>query len=289
MNVIRASVLGFCFGVKRAVSAADEALKENMPAVSKKRIFSLGPLIHNPAVHDELKTKGLEVIDESSVDSLEKNDVVVIRAHGTTPAVMQKLTACGVKVLDETCPRVHASQLLAAKWASSGYTVIIAGDKNHGEVTGISGYASNVSDETHVVVVQNKAEAAEITVPQNAVLLAQTTFSPESFAEIASTLKEKNKNLLVYNTICSATLERQNALRELAGKADGIIVIGGKNSANTRRLYETAQSICANAALIENASQIPEKFFALETVALTAGASTPDSVIDKVAETLQKK
>jgi 4-hydroxy-3-methylbut-2-enyl diphosphate reductase len=294
MKVIRADVLGFCFGVKRAVAAAENALGNT----SSHRTFTLGPLIHNPSVLADLKKKGLAVLDENDLEAVQKNDVVIIRAHGTTPTVIEQLALCGATILDETCPRVLASQKLAAKWAREGYCIIIAGDKNHGEVTGISGYASNAWNSAvhqtsnccdngeRVVVVQNKEEAEAMKLPEKAVLLAQTTFSPESFDEISALLLKKNKQLLVFNTICTATMERQNALKKLAGVTDGIIVIGGKNSANTRRLYETAQTICTNAALIEHASQIPELFFSLSTVALTAGASTPDEVIDSVEQTL---
>ena len=324
MKVIRAEVLGFCFGVKRAVAAAEEALaSENKSAALKDivspstektpaaSIYTLGPLIHNPVVLDELKQKGLHVLEEKDVPNVKKNDTVIVRAHGTTPEIIEQLKSSGANVLDETCPRVHASQTLAAKWAKEGYTIIIAGDKNHGEVTGITGYATYVTPEQtganqvnakqyapvqheQVFVVQNKDEAALLAVPEKAVLLAQTTFSPESFEEITELLRQKNKDLQVFNTICTATMERQNALKKLAGVADGIIVIGGKNSANTRRLFETAQTICQNdscgktpcVVLIENASQIPQQFFTMQTVALTAGASTPDRVIDEVEQKL---
>lgn len=281
MKVIRAKVLGFCFGVKRAVSAAEKALEEGC---GRNKIYTLGPLIHNPAVLEEFTKKGLSVVEEQQIDSLENNAIVIIRAHGTTPSVLQKLASKNVRILDATCPRVHASQKLAAEWAGKGYTVVIAGDKNHGEVTGISGYAHAAFEaaENNVIVVQNIHEAQKMVVPEKTVLLAQTTFSPELFKEIEAVLRDKNTNILVFNTICTATMERQNALKELAGAADGIIVIGGKISANTRRLFETAKSICQNTALIEKASQIPESFFSLEKVALTAGASTPDEVIDEV-------
>lgn len=279
MNVIRAPVLGFCFGVKRAVTAAETALTQHMGGTQK--IYTLGPLIHNPEVLASLERRGLTVIAEEDIDVLPSNATVIIRAHGTTPCILEKLQAHHTVILDETCPRVHASQLLAKEWADKGYQIIIAGDKNHGEVMGISGYADNKA-----LVLQNEAEAAECTVKQNAILLAQTTFSPVVFEQMTAILTAKSGNLKVFNTICTATMERQNALKALVGKADGIIVIGGKNSANTRRLFETAQNSCPNAVLIENASQIPERFFSLSTIALTAGASTPDNVIDEVEAAL---
>ncbi len=281
MNVIKASVLGFCFGVKRAVEAAEEACKQEENV--NKKIFTLGPLIHNPIVLDDLEKKGVHVLSADRINEVPKDSLVIIRAHGTTPEIINSLKQKEIRILDATCPRVHASQLLANNWSSKGYSVIIAGDKNHGEVTGISGYADN-----NVIVLQSAEEAREITVPQNAILLAQTTFSPKEFDAIQKILLEKNSTLQVFNTICNATMQRQNALREVALKADAIIVIGGKSSANTRRLYETALSYCSNSYLIENASQIPQNIFSFNNVAITAGASTPDSVIEEVISMLNK-
>lgn len=284
MNVIKASVLGFCFGVRRAVDVAEEVVSSDEN--KNKKIFSLGPLIHNPVVLDELEKKGVHVIDPANWKDAPEDSLVIVRAHGTTPGVMNELAAKGSRILDATCPRVHASQLLAQKWSAQGYTVIIAGDKNHGEVTGISGYAEN-----NAVVIQNLEDAKALPIPEKAILLAQTTFSPKEFARICEEIQTKSKNtgskLEVFNTICNATMQRQDALKEVAVKADAIIVIGGKSSANTRRLWETALTYCSNSYLIENASQIPSEITNFETVAITAGASTPDSVINEVVQNLQ--
>lgn len=277
MKVIRASVLGYCMGVKRAVESAEQAL---LHAGAGTTVYTLGPLIHNPSVLNSLAERGLRILKVEESSSLCKDDVVVIRAHGTTPQIEKTLEKSGACVVDATCPRVHGSQKRAALWSSRGYTVIIAGDKNHGEVTSIAGYA-----EGNCIVVQSVKEAEAVILPQKAVLLAQTTFSPVEFEKISSLLKKKNPSIEVFNTICNATLDRQNALLSLE-PTDGILVIGGKNSANTRRLYETACTLCGHVALIESESEIPDEFFALGTVALTAGASTPDSIIDAVERTL---
>ncbi|MGN0730244.1 4-hydroxy-3-methylbut-2-enyl diphosphate reductase [Treponema sp.] len=280
MKVIRAKVLGFCIGVRRAVETAYEAL-ENSKGSEGRRVFTLGPLIHNPLVMDSLRKNGAEILEPSSLELAGKNSVVVIRAHGTTPQTVRALEEMGAEVLDATCPRVHLSQKRAAEWAEKGFLVVIAGDRNHGEVVSISGYAEN-----SFVVVENADEARGIELPEKAVLIAQTTFSPVEFEKIASVLQKKNPLIQIFNSICSATMERQNALRELSEKTEAVLVIGGKNSANTRRLYETASSICANTALIEDASEIPGNFFDFGTVGLTAGASTPDFVIDEVERAL---
>ena len=279
MKVIRARILGYCMGVRRAVETAFRALDEN--AGTDKKVFTLGPLIHNPSVLGVLENRGMSVLDARDLSVVDKNSVVVVRAHGTTPAVMKDLEDRAQIVLDATCPRVHLSQKRAAEWAARGFTVIVAGDRNHGEVVSISAYADGKA-----IVIENTREALALEIPQKSVLIAQTTFSLDEFSAIAQILKEKNADIQVFNSICSATMERQNALRDLQGKADGILVIGGKNSANTRRLFETAASICKNAALIENQDEIPLGFFDLETVAITAGASTPDQVIDAVEQKL---
>ncbi len=281
MKVIRAAVLGYCMGVRRAVDAAEKSLREN--EAFEKKIWTLGPLIHNPTVLSNLKDRGLQVLSKETVTSADSSSIVIIRAHGTTPSVMRQLEQASVQIVDATCPRVHLSQKRASEWSSKGYAVIIAGDRNHGEVTSIIGFAEEHSVPTFVV--QNFDEACTLSVPEKTVLIAQTTFSPEEFEKITNVLKSKNAGLVVFNSICSATLERQNALKDLAGQVDGILVIGGKNSANTRRLYETAVSICRS-ALIENEMQIPEEFYAMGVVGITAGASTPDEVIDRVERTL---
>lgn len=281
MKVIRAAVLGYCMGVRRAVDAADNALREN--ELSKKKIFTLGPLIHNPTVLKNLEERGLQILTKDNLCVANSDSVVIIRAHGTTPSVMRQLESADTNIIDATCPRVHLSQKRAAQWSQQGYDVIIAGDRNHGEVTSIIGFAEENSVNTFVVQSVDEAEKLEVT--KKSILIAQTTFSPSEFEKITEVLKQKNNDLVVFNSICSATLERQNALKELKGLVDGILVIGGANSANTRRLYETALSFCP-AVLIENESQIPSEFYNMNTVGITAGASTPDEIINTVENSL---
>ena len=236
MEVIRARILGFCMGVRKAVSKAERALCETSP------VYTLGPLIHNPLVLKDFSKKGLLTLD--SLENLTFNKTpctVIIRAHGTTPLIQEKLVSSGANVLDATCPRVHLSQKRASDWGARGYTIVIAGDRNHGEVTSI----------------------------KDALLL-------------------KNPSIKVFNSICTATIERQQALLELKGRVDGIIVVGGHNSANTRRLYETALALSSNSCLIESEKEIPPLFFGLDRVGLTAGASTPDYIIDSIEKSLLK-
>lgn len=274
MEVIKADVLGYCFGVRRAVDAANEALESKN---SSQSVYSLGPLIHNPTVLNTLHSKGLQILNTENISSIEENALVVIRAHGTSPEILKALEKKGARIVDATCPRVHSSQNLAAKAGEQGIPVIIAGDRNHGEVTGIAAFAGK-----NVIVIETVEEAQALEEMEEALFLSQTTFSMELFTRMKEILSKKITRLQVVSSICPATRERQEALRNLEGRADGILVIGGKESANTRRLFETAASICSKTALIEDEKEIPEDFFGLKRVALTAGASTPDSVIEKV-------
>lgn len=287
MEIIRARVLGFCMGVRRAVDCAEHALAENRDG--KSAIYTLGPLIHNPSVLQELAKRGLQVLDavQDDFSSLPPASVVIVRAHGTTPGVLAALERAQARVVDATCPRVHLSQRRAEEWAGKGFAVIIAGDKNHGEVTSLSGFAAKGGGAGCVSVVQDSAEAERLVVPAQAVLIAQTTFSPLEFERIADVLRRKNPSIVLLNSICPATMERQNALRELAGSVDAVLVIGGRNSANTRRLFETARALCPCCALIEDSTQIPPQFFGLQRLGITAGASTPDAVIDMVERVLR--
>lgn len=279
MQVIRAKVLGFCMGVRRAVETAVKALDQNKDGT--KKIYTLGPLIHNPTVLASLEGRGLRLLDADNLDEVDASSVVVIRAHGTTPDVLSRLESKKACVLDATCPRVHLSQKRAQEWSEKGFCIIVAGDRNHGEVVSISSYAK-----TPVIVIESAIEAENLQVPVDSVLIAQTTFSPVEFEKICSILKEKNSKLQVFNSICSATMERQDALRELEGNADGLLIIGGRNSANTRRLYDSGTKYFSRCHLVENELEIPDDFLSMEKVAISAGASTPDSTIDAVENAL---
>ena len=282
MKVILADVLGYCMGVRRAIDGAYKSLEEN----PDKKVYSLGPLIHNQTALDSLSEKGLKVLREPSIDELPENSVVVIRAHGIPPVTMNRLLKRKCNVINATCPRVLASQNNAKKYAELGYSVILAGDKNHGEVVGIAGFAGE-----KFFLVENAYDAGNLPdfdEEEKAVLLCQTTFSLEEFSKIADVLSSKIKNLKVMNTICPATKERQEALQKLCPEVEGVLVVGGKNSANTKRLLQIAEENSGRASLIETAAEIPSDFFELETVGITAGASTPDSVIRNVVEVLEK-
>lgn len=277
-------------GVRRAVEMAENCLENNVK--TQGSVFSFGPLIHNKTALKTLALKGLSVLDSENIDSLKHNDTVIIRAHGIPPKIRHKIETTGAKIVDATCPRVLSSQKRASNFAKKGFTIILAGDKNHGEVAGIAGCAESFG--AKCIVVENVMDAKKI--PQcndKAILLSQTTISHKEYDDIARILQKRMEHFQVFDTICPATSERQKSLEKLAKKVEGIIVIGGKNSANTQRLFLASQKYCDDNAYeckischIETPDEIPENFFQLKSIGITAGASTPDNIIDEVEEIL---
>jgi 4-hydroxy-3-methylbut-2-enyl diphosphate reductase len=281
LRIIRADIMGYCMGVRRAVEAAEQALLDN----PVRPVYTYGPLIHNPSALERLSRSGVVIIGTGNTPIPEDfaGASVVIRAHGIPPAERAELEKRHAHIVDATCPRVLSSQKRARDWFQKGYTVILAGDLDHGEITGIAGYAPGC------IVLESRDAAERLEhYPEKAVLISQTTIKQSEYDAIAEVLSRKIPELAVFNTICPATLERQNALEALAGQVDGILVIGGKNSANTQRLYNTACGICEKAWHIERPEEIPGEAFSLSRIGITAGASTPDEVIDAVEQALQK-
>ncbi len=287
-KVIRAEVLGYCMGVKMAVEAVYRALKES----PLRPVYTYGQLIHNPIALKRLKERGVEILDPLSQAKkggapLPENfggRTVVIRAHGIPPLELRELEKRGAEIVDATCPRVITSQRLAQKFYSEGIAVILAGDKNHAEITGIEGFAPGCA-------ILESAEEAEAFVrssrlPDRAALIGQTTIRQTEYDSIAKILSTQIASLRVCPTICPATEQRQAALAQLAPLTDGIIVIGGKTSANTQRLFAAAKSLVSHAWLVESAEEIPDEAFSFERLGLAAGASTPDETIDSVEKRL---
>lgn len=268
MKVKRAAKAGFCFGVKRALDMA-ERTAETSHAVS------LGPLIHNQQVVKRLAERGIQVVED--LDELTSRQALIIRSHGVAPLVYQKAEIKGIQVVDATCPFVQKAQRLAAESAKMGQQVIVMGDKLHPEVQGILGWAGE-----EAIPIQTVEEAKELPFYPHLAVLAQTTQLAENFAGIVEELKSHTEDLIVHNTICNATAERQKAARELAETVDVMVVVGGRNSANTRKLA----SICAERTktyLIETAEELEDVWFKEAKIAgLTAGASTPDWIIEEV-------
>jgi 4-hydroxy-3-methylbut-2-enyl diphosphate reductase len=287
MKVIRARVLGFCMGVRRAVELAIEEAQR--AKASGSPVCTFGSLIHNPKVLADLKALGVETLD-GLPDSRKQNCTLIVRAHGISPDVEKKLRDRGCRIVDATCPNVKANQIRISEFSHAGYSLFLAGETNHAEITGLLGYAESAPLCT---VVGNTGEARKAafalykTNPDvKTALLGQTTISEEEYSSIGNVINLFFPNLEIVQTICSATTDRQQALRELLLETDAVIIAGGKESANTRRLLAIAQSSGKPCALVEHAGDIPSSFCNYQTIGLSAGASTPDSVIDEIEAAL---
>ena len=290
MNVIRAGVLGFCEGVRRAVEMAWRAHEQSKPG--QAGVYTLGPLIHNSRVLKSLEDRGIRILEDgydlfNELKPVPKNSTVIIRTHGVSPLAEAELRQPGLRILDATCPHVKVSQRKAQSFAERGYAIFLAGEKGHGEIAGIRGYV----EEAYVVAnpVEAEATAAELSRQDSGaktVLIGQTTISPEEYSLIGDAIKRHFPSLEILNTICNATAERQKALRELCGKVDALLIVGDRESSNTRRLLSLALELGKPAWLVESPEDIPPEIKAYETVGLSAGASAPDDLINVIEETL---
>jgi len=277
MEIVLAESLGFCMGVKRVVDMAYRALDK----ANGQPVATLGPLIHNSQEIDRLSADGINVADETSVP---ESGTVIIRAHGVAPQAYQQLKNRGLKIMDGTCPYVHYSQRKAYELHREGYTVVIAGDRNHPEIRGIMGY---INDEA--LTVKNVEDVEALAALDRVGTIAQTTISPKKYEAIIEALRKKAREVKVCETICDATEENQRAIREMSGEVDMLYVIGGRHSANSNKLVETAREKCPRAALIETAGEINSvDLMDVRRVGIGAGASTPDWMIQKVVQRLRE-
>ena len=272
MEVILAKSAGFCFGVKRAVNEAYEHAQDG-------NVYTYGPIIHNEEVVKDLEEKGVVSIDEEDIPNLPKDSTVIIRSHGAKKEIYDKLEANNIKIVDATCPFVLKIHKIV-KEASKDKQVIIVGNENHPEVLGICGWCIN---EPIVVDSIEKAEKLRINDNKDICVVSQTTFNSTKFKEIVEIISKKGYNINVCNTICNATEERQTEARALARMADAMIVIGGKSSSNTQKLYEICKSECENTSYIQTLSDLDmSKLKHAKQIGITAGASTPNNIIQEV-------
>jgi 4-hydroxy-3-methylbut-2-enyl diphosphate reductase len=289
MTVIRAKTLGFCMGVRRAVDLA-------YTAASACRVYTLGSLIHNPQVLAELKCRGVETLDEEHLTEDLHGASVVIRAHGLSPQTEAELRRRGARIIDATCPRVKSSQLKAAAFAEAGYRLFLAGEECHAEITGIrayvgSGFYAVVGNaaSAHTMAARLYAEDEGAGTHTKTALIGQTTISAEEYRDIGTAIDQFFPDLEIARTICAATRERQEGLREILNKVAAVIIAGGKDSANTRRLLAIAETAGTPCALVETAADIPPDFYRYSTIGLASGASTPDEVIEEIEKMLNQK
>ncbi len=275
MEIITAEYSGFCFGVKRAIQIASET------ANTHEKTVTLGPIIHNPQMVSYLKEKGLNAVDR--IDEI-SDETIIIRSHGITADNYKKLKERDLNIVDATCPFVKKAQEYAQKLTEEDYQLYILGEKNHPEVEALLSYI-----EDSAVVVANPTEDFPKPRKGKVAVIAQTTQSEKKFEQLCQVLLRYSEELHVVNTICNATILRQDATRNLAQKVDIMIVIGGKNSANTTRLAEIARSEGCRTFHIETENELDERWFVgVENVGITAGASTPNWIINSVKEAIEK-
>ncbi|GHU80887.1 4-hydroxy-3-methylbut-2-enyl diphosphate reductase [Spirochaetia bacterium] len=274
-------------GVRRAVDLAErESADLWSGSAGSSRIYTMGPLIHNPQVLASLKERGVAILDEEELPEDLAGSVVIIRAHGVSPELEERLISRGARIADATCPRVKASQIKARALSDAGYTIFLAGERRHGEIIGIQGFARGC------IIVGNPGEAEQAAAELSrknpgakTALIGQTTISPDEYRAIGEGIRGLFPGLEVIDTICGATRDRQDSLRKLCAQAEAVIVAGGRDSANTRRLLAIAAQN-KPAWLVEKSGEIPEEIRAYRTVGLCAGASTPDALIDAIEEAL---
>ena len=278
MEVLLADEYGFCFGVERAVEMVEDAV-----GLGGGPIQSLGPLIHNAQEMERLGEKGVSTID--SPEEADSNTIAVIRAHGVTPQVQRDLESRAAKVIDATCPFVTRVQHLAERAAKQGRDVVVAGNPDHPEMIGVVGYAP---DNTYVV--RDAGEVSLLPTLRSPLVVSQTTIKLKTFLEVAEAVRQKaDAEPQVVNTICSATRDRQDAARALAGEVDAFYVIGGRHSSNSVKLLAVCQEQCPKSFLIETPAEInADDLAGINRVGVTAGASTPDWLIDQVVQRLKQ-
>ena len=273
-ELIVAKSAGFCFGVKRAVEKVYEQ------AAIGKKIYTFGPIIHNEEVVKDLENKGVTVIEtEEELTSLTEG-TVVIRSHGVSKHICDLIAQSGLECVDATCPFVKRIHNIVEKESAAGKKIIIIGNAGHPEVEGIMGWSH-----TPASVIESAEEAENFNCKKDEMLciVSQTTFNYNKFKDLVEIFQKKGYNVNVVNTICNATEERQTQAREIAARVDAMIVIGGKHSSNTRKLYEICKEKCANTYFIQTLDdlhlELPET---AALVGITAGASTPNNIIEEV-------
>ena len=282
MELIVGKTAGFCYGVKRAVDGAKEELKKN------ERLYGLGEIVHNQEVIKELENLGMQFID----DIEESKGKTIIRAHGIPKQIYEEAKEKDIELIDYTCPKVLKIHEIAEEYAKKGYYIFLLGNKKHPEIIGTLSYCGD-----HKFVIEKEEdtikalETFEKTGIQKLLVISQTTYSLEKFYMIEEIIKNeipRNIELVVKNTICQATEIRQKETEEMAKKVDSMIVIGGKNSSNTKKLYEIAKQYCKTVLLIENETELVlDNMKSTDKVGMMAGASTPKESIEKVIEKLK--
>ena len=288
MEVKVAKTAGFCFGVQRAVDKVYELI-DSCP----DRLFTLGPIIHNEEVVNDLEKKGVRVASEEELKTLPEGSTVVIRSHGVGKKVYDQLEECGLSYVDVTCPFVLKIHRIVEKESKAGSHIVIIGDPDHPEVVGICGWCIGP-----YTVIRTKQDALDFVPPEgkNVCIVSQTTFNYNKFKDLVEILRKKRYDntvlniLNILNTICNATEERQREAKNIAGEVDTMLVVGGRHSSNTQKLFEICKKECGNTYYIQTPVDLDSEMFQCSSyVGITAGASTPKKIIEEVQEHVRVK
>ena len=281
MEITVAKSAGFCFGVQRAVDSVYKELEEN-----SGKIYTFGPIIHNEQVVEDLNKRGIEVID--TVEQLKKikEGTVVIRSHGVAKEIYDILEQQKLKMVDATCPFVKKIHNIVLDESNNGKTIIIIGNDNHPEVEGIKGWVNG-----EVIVINKEEQIEKLSLPEQtkACIVSQTTFNHNKFKYLVEIIRKKGYDITVVNTISNATHVRQVETQKISSKVDGMIVIGGKNSSNTQKLYDICRNECENTFYVQTVKDLNlHELKSLKSIGITAGASTPKNIIEEVRTECQK-
>ncbi len=284
-KIILAKSAGFCFGVERAVKTVTDQIEKCSP---DEKIYTYGPIIHNDTVVSDFEKRGAHVISEEEMASVSPG-TVVIRSHGVTKKTVEDLEACGHHIVDATCPFVKKIHRLVAEYSEKGYKILIIGNENHPEVQGIIGW---IVPGTEYVVIGNEKEADELhfSKEEKVCLVSQTTFNHNKFQELVEIINKKGYDMFAMSTICNATEVRQTEAAEIAAQVDVMLVIGDKNSSNSRKLFEICSNKCDNTFFIQTADDLDLSVIqSIHNIGITAGASTPQKIIEEVQKKCQQR
>ncbi len=280
-NVVLAKSAGFCFGVKRAVNTVYEE-------AGKGTVYTYGPIIHNEEVVKDLEKKGVKVVEDLEDFKTLPKGTVIIRSHGVEKRVYDFLKEQDFKVVDATCPFVLKIHKIVEEHSKKGEHILIIGNDRHPEVEGIKGWC----EKAHRTVIQTKEEAENFTLDgtQKICIVSQTTFNYKKFQELVEIFEKKGYDIIVLNTICNETEERQTEARSIAKDVDAMIVIGGKSSSNTQKLFEICKMECENTYYIQTLDDLDlTKLKSIDNVGITAGASTPNNIIEEVQKNVRNE
>lgn len=277
MNVLLARTAGFCPGVKRAV----ETVYEQVRLHQKEKIFTYGPIIHNEGVIRDLEDQGVKIIHSAKELQTIREGIVIIRSHGVARNIYEQIEAQGLSCVDATCPFVKKIHKIVDEESQKGAYIVIIGNSDHPEVEGIRGWGRG-----QVSVLQTEEDAQQFELAdkgQKVCITAQTTFNYNKFKDLVEIIDKKGYDIIVLNTICNATKVRQEEARRIAGRVDAMMVVGDKRSSNTQKLFEICKNECLNTYYIQTLDDLDmNQLRSVETVGITAGASTPNNIIEEV-------